>query len=366
MTPQRRTPNKRGLPPNLYERGGYYAWRNPVTRKEYGLGRDRQKALTQAIEANLHRAGQLQQNRLVDRLTGTAGRTWGAWLDRYDAQLKKRKLADNTRRSLKSLSGRARRMLGADSVIERIETLAVSEAIDAVVKEGKDRTAQAFRTFLTDAFRAAVAAGWIKTNPVLVTDKVSVEIRRARLTFDAFMTLYNAAGLPWLRNAMALALVTAQRREDVARAVFADVHDGAWWCEQRKTGNRVSLPLDLRLECFGMSLADVIKQCRSTGVLSKHLIHQVTARGNSPVGKPIWQDTVTKRFADLVTRMGGDWGAHTAPTFHEIRSLAAREYEKQGNVHVQSLMGHKDPRMTAVYKDSRGAEWVKVQMGAKA
>jgi integrase len=362
VAPQRRGANKHGWPANLYERDGYFAWRNPLDRKEFGLGRDRRKAFAQAIEANLHVAGQLTQDRLVDRLTGASGRTWGDWLDRYEKQLGKRKLAENTRKTYKSTAGRARTLLGENAVIERISTLAVSEAIDSVVKEGKDRSAQALRTFLTDAFRAAVAAGWIQTNPVLVTEKVQVEIRRSRLTLDAFQSLYKAAGDSWLRNAMALALVTAQRREDVVRAQFADVRDGGWWCEQRKTGNRVFLPLELKLDCFGMSLGDVVKQCRGTGVLSKHLVHQVSPRGNSPVGRAIWIDTVSKRFADLVRDSGLAWGDRTPPTFHEIRSLAAREYEKQGGIDVQSLLGHRDPRMTQVYKDSRGAEWVRVKL----
>ncbi|MFV9998399.1 MAG: phage integrase Arm DNA-binding domain-containing protein, partial [Arsenophonus endosymbiont of Dermacentor nuttalli] len=29
------------LPPNLYKRNGYYSYRDPRTRKEYGLGRNK-------------------------------------------------------------------------------------------------------------------------------------------------------------------------------------------------------------------------------------------------------------------------------------------------------------------------------------
>jgi integrase len=50
------------------------------------------------------------------------------------------------------------------------------------------------------------------------------------------------------------------------------------------------------------------------------------------------------------------------PTFHEIRSLAARLYEKQGNVNVQVLLGHSDPETTRLYTDSRGTEWADVKI----
>jgi len=362
VTPQRRGASKRDWPANLYERNGYFSWRHPVTRKEYGIGRDKFVALNHAIAANLHVAGQATATTLVDRLDGSSKRTVDAWCDRYEKQLAKRELAENTRRTYKSLLKRTRAALGGANALARVTTLVVSDALDAVQEEGKSRLAQAWRSFLTDFFRAAVAAGWIETNPALVTEKVKVEVQRARLTFDDFQALYAAADLPWLKNAMALALVSAQRREDVARATFADFREGGWWCEQRKTGNRVFLPLELRITCFGLSLADVLKQCRSTGVLSKHLIHQVRPRGNSPVGNPIWQDTITRQFGELVANLGRDWGDQMPPTFHEIRSLSERLYSDQGGVNTQELLGHRDPRMTQTYHDSRGAEWVKVKL----
>ena len=47
------------------------------------------------------------------------------------------------------------------------------------------------------------------------------------------------------------------------------------------------------------------------------------------------------------------------PTFHEIRSLAARLWKAQG-VDVRVLLGHKTEAMSMLYRDARGAEWVTV------
>lgn len=365
MSPRKRDARKRGLPANLYERNGYYSWRNPIDGSEHGLGRDKQSAVVQAVEANVHVAGLTSKARLVDRLTGVADRTFGAWMDEYEKQVKGKKLAENTRKTYGTLHKLARELIGEDLAIERVETLHITRALDKVTERGNHRTAQALRSRLKEIFRSAMAKGWVKANPVEVTDKVPVTVNRARLPWDVFWRLYNFTDVTWLRNAMAIAILTAQRREDIAVAMFKDVHDDAWWCQQIKTGNRVCLPTALRLDAFGMSLEDAIKQCRQTGVLSKHLVHQTKRRGNSEVGQKIWKDRLSKVFTLELEKLQAetgpiDWEGRDPPTFHEIRSLSERMYSEQGNVKTQDLLGHKDPRTTSLYHDSRGTEWVKV------
>ena len=135
-----------------------------------------------------------------------------------------------------------------------------------------------------------------------------------------------------------------------------------WRIGQGKTGNRLILPLSLRLDRFGMCLGDVVRLCRASGVLSHHLIHQTRQRGNSPVGSPIHIDRVSKAFSDAVENTGRNWGDKNPPTFHGIRSLSERLYAEQGNVNTQDLPGHKDPRTPQTYHDSRG-DWVRVKVG---
>lgn len=363
MAARRRDARRRNWPPNLYESRGYYSWRDPRDGKTYGLGRDKRRAFEEAVEANIHIAGLVSTSRLVDRLNGEGDQTWGAWLDRYEAILAKRELSANTRRLYKSLLGRARNTLDAEDAVSRVTTKRVAEALDALRLEGKQRMAQAFRSFLADCFREALAAGWVERNPVEITKAAPVAVKRSRLSFEVFLQAYEHAEDAWLRNAMALALITAQRREDIVLAAFSDVRDGGWWCQQEKTGNKVFLPLELRLDCFGMSLDDVVKQCRSTGVLSRNLIHQTRPRGNSPAGSPIWKDTLSRRFTARLAELQLDWGEQTPPTFHEIRSLSERLYAAEGRVDTQALLGHSDPRTTALYHDARGSDWVRVKVG---
>jgi enterobacteria phage integrase len=368
VTPRRRSKAKRGWPANLYERDGYYSWRNPVTREEFGIGRSRTEAFAQAVEANLHVAKLTDKPRLIHKLTGEATRSVQAWAEKYAGMQAKQEYSDATRKHYRSLSKRMVQMLKPETPLKSITALTVSGVLETVaVTEGKARLAQALRNFMRDSFREAIVQGWRDDNPVRDTKlSVAVEVKRSRLSFEVFTQAYGACQLDWLRNAMALALVSAQRREDIALAQFPAFHDGGWWCvqESEKATNphRIFIPLELRLDCFGMSLDDVVKQCRRTGVVSKYLVHQTVKRGNSPVGRRIWLDTISHRFAELIEGLGIDWGEKTPPTFHEIRSLSERLYAAQGGINTQELLGHNEPATTALYHDSRGSEWVRVKV----
>jgi integrase len=356
MSPRRRSEKRRNFPDNLYESAGYYSWKHPVTKEHFGLGRDRQKAFKEAHEANAS-LGNIRPT-LLERISGAAN-TWGDWCAQFEKKLAERDSAANTNRTRKSQMNRLRRCFDESRTASAITTKDCADVLEAIKTEGKHRTAQAFRSFLIDCFDRMIAAGWRADNPATVTDDVKVKVKRARLTLDVFMSVYRTTSIVWLRNAMALAIVAGKDRDSVRNAKFADFRDGGWWCERTKTGARFFLPGHLRLNVFGMSLDDVVKQCRSTGILSAYLIHQTQRAKGSRLGKPLHVDIITRRFSDELHKLGLDWGDKHAPTFHEIRSLAARLHKEQGDVNPQDLLSHKDPKSTATYVDGRG-EWTKV------
>jgi enterobacteria phage integrase len=352
VAPRNRHPSRKHWPPYLYERRGIYFWRHPETRQEYPLGKDRVYAFTEAIAANRHLADSLRAS-LVDRITGNAERSVGAFAARYLAKLK---VAPNTLKAYRSLAKRTIDTFGAETPLTSITPLRISEELE---KLGARRIAQAWRSFLRDLFREACLIGWVDANPVRDTRRLSVEVKRRRLTWEQFLEVYAKLEVDWLRNAVALAVTTGQRREDVASAKFADVREGFWWVEQGKTGVRLQIPLDLRLDGF-LSVGEAVRQCRTTGALSPFLIHQTKPYGSSPVGSNIHPDTISRRFSEAVEAAG--LGGDHPPTFHELRSLAARRYALQGQG-AQALLGHKSAAMTEVYKDTRGAEWTRVIVG---
>lgn len=354
MAPRQRKDPR--LPAGLRERDGYYSWTSPIDGVEYGIGRNRRQAIEQALEANAHIAG--KRHTLLERITGQA-KTWAQWCDEFEKLLADRDAKPNTHRIRKSQLKRLRTIFPGETPAAAIDTIGCSAAIDKLRAAGKARTAQAFRSFLIDCFDRMIAKGWRKDNPARVLDEVTVKVRRARLPLEAFQTLYRTTEIVWLRNAMALALVSGQDRDSVRNARFSDFRDGGWWNERAKTGARVFLPLNVSLDAFGMSLEDVLSQCRRTGIVSSHLIHQTQRAKGARLGKPMHIDKLTRVFSAELARLNLDWGGKSPPTFHEIRSLSARLHKAQGSVNPQELLSHKDPRTTAIYTDGRG-EWVKV------
>jgi integrase len=241
--------------------------------------------------------------------------------------------------------------------------------------EDKKRSAQAYRSLLKDVFETGCKAGWIDSNPVSNTSVDNVKVKRSRLTLGDLLAVYEEAkrdAPTWVARAIELAIVAAQRREDVRDAMFSMHHDGKLWVEQEKTGARVRIPDSLRLEAFSLSVSDVIKRCRD-GVVSRYMIHHTKHAGRAKPGDKVRAATISQEFARCVrpakARAIADGNNNlfawkpgsTPPSFHEIRSLSARLYSIQG-VDTQSLLGHKSPSMTAVYKDSRGADWVDVRI----
>ncbi len=359
-----RSPRKRNLPPNLYERrDGYYAWRDPSTGKEHGLGRDRAKAVAEAVEANLYITGLHNRRRLIDRLKGVDGDTVADWCPKYQAKLDERELAKSTRDAFRQRLRMVEEGPLGPLKIDMVTTRDVADFIGQWETSGKKRMAQAVRSFLQDMFREAIAAGWCSTNPVDPTRAPRVKVTRARLTLKQFKVIHAAAVEhchPWVARSMELALVTGQRREDIRSMGHRDVRDGKLWVVQQKTGAHVCIPLDLRLQAVNWSVAEVIARCKDA-VISSHFIHHSARAGQAKPGHPVRRQTITGEFARArdLAKLSFPAGS-TPPTFHEIRSLAARLYTEQGT-DAQALLGHKSPDMTAIYRDVRGAEWIEVR-----
>lgn len=352
MSAARRSHRKRDWPRGLYEpRPGYFTWRHPDGRT-FPLGRvSLAVALNEALSANLH----LQEAKpgLVERLTGA-----GSTINDLLAQMPAAKKA-NTAKSRRSLDKKISARLGVGAC-SSLTVAACASALAAEAAESGARTAEALRSRLLAVCRKGMALGWMETNPALSTEPPDVEIQRGRLTLDAFKAVYAKAEevAEWLPLAMRLALVTGADRSTIVDLQRADVSSGHLTITRIKTGARVAIPLALRLDAMGWTLADVV--AHRTGVLSKHLVHHVNPWGNAPAGSKVHPDRISHAFTEARKLAGiPDEGA---PTFHEIRSLCKRLYDEQGGVDTKALLGHKTERMSDMYADPRGVEPIKVRV----
>jgi hypothetical protein len=382
MASRPRSARHRGWPDGLYERGGYYSWRNPITGKELGIGRvTLGEAKAQAAEANVHIAGLRDKPRLVDRLVGREDNSLQAWLDEYEKKLglvrsehhtPDVELAVNTVKTYRSQVKKIREVWNEQLPLPlpRITTRMIADGLKRL-KAQYPRTAQAVRSRLMHSFDSAIADGWTTTNPVTVTDEIQVKVQRARLSWEVFKALYERLPAGRLKNACALALVSGQARETVVAGQFGQVGPVAqpgreplecWKVTRGKTGAMIAIPLDLRLDVFALSLRDVVRQCRGTGIASRYLVHNTErGRGYGKLGAPMHPDRLSKEFTAaidaLTVELKLDWGDKEPPTFHEIRSLSKRLYDAQGGVDTVDLLGHADEKMGEVYADARGSEY---------
>ncbi|EHK0833266.1 TPA: tyrosine-type recombinase/integrase, partial [Escherichia coli] len=212
------------------------------------------------------------------------------------------------------------------------------------------------RSTLSDAFREAIAEGHITTNPVAATRAAKSEVRRSRLTADEYLKIYQAAESSpcWLRLAMELAVVTGQRVGDLCEMKWSDIVDGYLYVEQSKTGVKIAIPTTLHVDALGISMKETLDKCKE--ILGGETIIASTRR------EPLSSGTVSRYFMRARKASGLSFEGDP-PTFHELRSLSARLYEKQiSDKFAQHLLGHKSDTMASQYRDDRGREWDKIEI----
>ena len=373
-------PRQRGnasLPDNLYRKedkrtgSTYYTYRDTRTGKFHGLGTNHEAAVNdaRALNAAIYtsiRAAKLEAVTNPQASTPSFGKVLIRHLELCE---KDRKLAKNTMRT-KICSAKAwEKALGTDTTFGKITVRNIVDVLDSYAD--RPRMAQSMRSAAIDIWKDAIQEGWVNDNIPAKTRSKTVEVTRSRLTLENFL-LIHAAALKlkdtWIVRSIEVAFVSAQRREDVSAFEFRQQKDSTAWVDddalcviQQKTGNKLRIPLDVGI--CGFTVGGVIKSCRNN-IVSRWLIHHQRPRTLSKPGDQVWIDTITRRFAEARDLAGvkGEEGKEP-PTFHELRSLAIREYAKAyGAEFAQAIAGHKDASMTAVYRDVRGSEWVQIKV----
>ncbi|HWH84692.1 MAG TPA: phage integrase Arm DNA-binding domain-containing protein [Burkholderiaceae bacterium] len=355
MNAARRNHIRRNWPRGLYEsKPGYYVWRSKLTGKTFAIGSvTLAAAKAEANAANAHEDDAAPK--LLARVTGAA-HTIGDVLD----DMKDPASAPNTVKARKSLDGIIRAAIG-DKQCASLTVAHCADLIEKIEDKGKGRSAEAVRGRLIQVCRRGMQLGWLAFNPAEVTREPSVTVKRGRLTMESFRAIYAKAPEVngWLQRAMMFGLVLGADRITLAGLQRSNVAGGLLTYTRQKTHATIAVPLALRLEAVGVSLDDLVSQ-RGT-ILSPYLIHHVRSQGRAKVGAPVHPDTLSQAFTDARELAGIPDEA--APTFHELRSLCKREYDKQGNVDTKALLGHAGERVSDLYADSRGAEPILVKVG---
>lgn len=235
--------------------------------------------------------------------------------------------------------------------IGAVRPIHIAQAVHEIWQSGRQNTARRVLLEARELFAEAVAAGLIGSNPAVSIKPLPVQIRRQRMRLEEWQALYEASlksEPPWVSRMLLLALVTGQRRADLQKMAFDDVRDNHLFIEQQKTGERIALPLKLKLKPIGMSLGQVIKSCQKYATPGETFLRKDN-------GQQLCLNYMTARFRNLFVRVLGRTDTGYRPTLHECRSLSERLYRQQG-VNTQVLLGHRSQAMTDRYNDDRGLD----------
>lgn len=348
----------------------YWQYRHPLTGNFIGFGVVEDHAVTAATELNriLSEQQSRQASMLVDIAISSVKKekpsiTLYQWVERYltiqQERIEDKTIKPATLKSRKSCANILAKRL-PNIRLKNVDTKSLAMILDEYKSAGKARMAQLLRGVWIDLFKEAQHSGEVPPgyNPALATRKPKAKVTRVRLSLEDWQAIFNAAGdmQPYAQNSMLLALVTAQRREDLVNLKFTDVWDGHLHVQQSKGGAKIAIPLSLRCQAINRSLGEVIARCRDR-VVSPYLLHHVRSHAMVKPGDLVDSNSLSRAFleariaAGVVPPKDG-----TAPSFHEQRSLAERLYREQG-IDTQTLLGHKTQAMTDRYHDDRGSGW---------
>jgi integrase len=290
--------------------------------------------------------------------------TVAKWRKKFLRIVSDRELCPATVAEKCRISNELCRAIGNRKRLRRVRPVHIARAVAAVWKTGQQAKARRMLSVARDFFREAADNGYLDQNPALHVKPRSYRVRRARLslkTWRRVQAALDAEPVAWRRCLALLALVTGQRRSDLAAMRFDDVWGGFLHIVQLKTGERIALPMDLRLNVIGLSLGEVIELCRGYAPAGATLLRKRGGGGALCVSSLSKSWSQAFHAANAWTRTD-----RTCPSLAEIRSLAARLYRKQG-VDTKTLLGHRRESTTAIYLDDRGqgreaGEWRKLKL----
>jgi integrase len=249
--------------------------------------------------------------------------------------------------------------------IKAISRRDVTELLDAVMDEGSkvkkdgkrrivpggpiaaNRTLAAIRAL----FNFALRRGIIEATPVALVERPGEETRRDRtLSAEEIRAIWgtsSALGYPF-GAFFQLALITGQRRNELARMRWAeiDLEAGIWTlpAEATKAGRAHAVPLaPVAIEI----LKALPRKAHTAGRATKPSPYVFTTTGGAPISgfskaKPRLDDTISKA-------RGGD--ALAPWVIHDLRRTAATEMGRLGvsRFIIGKVLNHADRSVTGIY-----------------
>ena len=282
--------------------------------------------------------------------------TIDSWMDQYEnIVLEQTEYKQQTVRNRRAIFKHIRCLWGSVA-LDKLKPFEITASLKDI-RATHPSTSQRILAELRQVYQEAVANNYVETNPALHVKNFRVRVQRKRLSYLNWKKMYFYAkrehAQRWVYIMLLLGVVTGQRRADLAKMKYSDIKDGYLYIEQQKQagkgyGARIALPLNLRLDALNLTLEDVIERSKKYGIMGEHILRKAN-------GEALELSSLSIRFMECLKAVTDeeDFLPGERPSLHELRSLSARMYQKQG-LDTQTLLGHKHAEMTAVYEDDRG------------
>jgi integrase len=274
-------------------------------------------------------------------------------------------VADSTLQFYKSTLDSWVKWLGsrADRSIETVSKEDVVNWRDAEAKRVRSKTANHRLKAVRALFRAALAEGFVTTNPAdgLKILRTPTKEKRARRPFsrEEIQKVLATADPTWKLMTLA-GLQTGQRLGDIARMDWAelDLSAGVWSVTTGKTGTQLRIPLSAELKSALLDRKKSAGQALKKGAVFPDLVAAM-ARANDKVGP------LSNAFGDLLYKAGlrrysphdrvskggkkaklveagGDRREQQELSFHSLRHTARTWLEEAGQPKavIDALIGH--------------------------
>ena len=232
------------------------------------------------------------------------------------------------------------------------------------------------QSFITDNFMRNK-----KRLKVMKSERVK---KRQRLTLEEFELIYSNAPT-FLKVAMALTLETTHSVNEVCRIKYnirepKDNRCGIVWNQDKKpnmlhgekvygylyihrqkvqnsAASRVKIPVT-------QSIYDIVQLSYSDRVSCPYIVHKKPIQQQRGIAQDcdhiyqVQSHYLSKQFSKIRDKVGvkSDLPSNQRPTYHEIRSLAARLIEQKG-LSATSRMAHNDAKTTEIYTKPDETVW---------
>ncbi len=333
----------------------YYKYHHPSMPKAEPFGSDRAKAIEAANILNTQLSSGAD---LVAKVLNPDTKTFSDYISEFKAHLNTRtvnteSLSEQTLAEYHRIIASFEKHLGSYPL-----NIITRKHCADMLGEYPLKSQNKYRSILVLMFDYAVSDGTIEENPAAKIMPTPKQKRtRQPLSLEGFKAIYPHA-TPEMKNAMDLALLTLQRREDIRNFTFADWDDiDKVRMRQSKTWKHGNF---LEFEIAGTSLESLIKRIRAECALpTPYLVHRNPERRKKNKTRDHWTQLAPRQISDgfKEARDASGFYSHLEPeeqpTFHEIRALGADLYIDMGwsEAEVQALLGHTSLKQTMEYLD---------------